>query len=461
MLYYAVGWIIRTALGFYFSRIERFQVDRVPPHGPLLFVSNHPNSLTDAFVIGASVSRKVHFVATVQVFRFRAVAWLLRHCGVIPINRVQDDRRAMRSVLETFEACWRVFERGEAVAIFPEGITHDDPQLKLVKTGPARMAIEAEHRNGGRLGLLIVPVGLTYSEKERYRSEVLVHFGEPIRVADFLTDYAERRRECIQQLNSEIESRLQALILHLPELERARVVEAVKRLYLDRLRLGNLIVQQPTPRVAEELLLTQAIADAVEYAYRTSPDRVQRFIRNLDRYELWLKRLRLSDEAVAEFERLGTTGWRALGWGTIAVLGSPVAIYGLLHRLVPASIVHWSVQRFASVERMKARISTTAILSGAVSFGLFYGLLIWACSSLFGWVAALVYGMSLPVTGLLGLAYFRQGRRLMAGLKNSSLMVRLRFGTNRLLKMRAGLIAEIEEVREQYRRTLQTHMPNE
>jgi len=86
----------------------------------VLFTSNHPNSLTDSFIIGTSVPRKVNFVATVQLFRFKPLKALFTRCGVIPINRVKDDPKAMRTVAETFEACFRVLEKGEAVGIFPE-----------------------------------------------------------------------------------------------------------------------------------------------------------------------------------------------------------------------------------------------------------------------------------------------------------------------------------------------------
>src|ERR1700722_5052794 len=203
-LYSLMRGIISLGLGFYFRRIERFHAERVPETGPVLFTCNHPNSLTDSFVVGASVPRKVNFVATVQLFQFKPLKWLLSNCGVIPINRVKDDPRAMRSVADTFEACYRVLERGEAIGIFPEGITHDDPQLKTVKTGAARMALELENRQAGKLGLRVVPVGLTLSAKEEYRSEVLVNFGQPIRAADFLPGYPERKKECINELNTEI-----------------------------------------------------------------------------------------------------------------------------------------------------------------------------------------------------------------------------------------------------------------
>src|SRR5260370_39449080 len=114
-MYRAMRWIIGLALGFYFRRIERFHVERVPSNGPVLFTSNHPNSLTDSFVIGASVARKVNFAATVQLFRFAPLKWLLTGCGVIPINQAKDDPRSMRTVADPFEACFR--DLGSAYAI--------------------------------------------------------------------------------------------------------------------------------------------------------------------------------------------------------------------------------------------------------------------------------------------------------------------------------------------------------
>src|SRR3954470_15866107 len=111
-MYRILRWVIGLGLVFYFRRIERFHAERVPAQGPVLFTSNHPNSLTDSFVIGAAVPRKVNFVATVQLFRFKPLKWLLTSCGVIPINRVKDDPRSMRSVADTFEACYQVLEQG-------------------------------------------------------------------------------------------------------------------------------------------------------------------------------------------------------------------------------------------------------------------------------------------------------------------------------------------------------------
>ncbi len=446
-MYHVARWLISLALGFYFRRIERFHAGRVPLKGPVLFVSNHPNSLTDSFVIGTSVPRKVNFVGTVQLFRFAPLKWLLGHCGVIPINRVKDDPRAMRTVADTFEACYRVLERGEAVGIFPEGITYDDSQLKEVKSGAARMALELEQRHEGKLGLQLVPAGLTYSAKELYRSDVLVNFGEPIRAAEFLEGYTERRKECIVKLTAEIEQRIQALILHTTGLEQARVVEGIKRLYLDHFRLGTKVVHEPISSRAEELVLTQRIAASVEKVYREQPERAAAFALKLQAYESWLARLHISDEDVALCPDKTRLVGHNLFWGLVAVLGAPVALYGWLHRLIPYEVVKWAARRFTEPGKKKAQASTVAIIGGVVMFGICYAIYVTVFHLFFSGRATLWYALSLPVTGLIAHYYLRELRKLVASLRNAVILFRAPAASRRLLARRGELIAEIEAAR--------------
>ncbi len=449
-IYRICRWLIQAALGFYFSRIERFHRERVPTTGPVLFASNHPNSLTDAFVIGTSVPRKVNFVATVQLFRWRLLRWLLTRCGVIAINRAKDDPRAMRTVLASFEACFHVLEQGEAVAIFPEGITHDDPQLKAVKTGAARMALELEARHGGKLGLHIVPVGLTFSAKEIYRSEVLVNFGEAIRVADFLPGYSEKRHERIQALSAEIERRIQGLILHLPHLERARILEAVKRLYLDRLWVGNTVIHQPVTPLTGELLLTQRIGIAVEQAFERHPARAQEFVRRLGHYEAALRKLRLSDEVLAHFPERKWILRQSLAGAAVALLVAPVALYGWVHRLIPYALVRFVVGKAVKTPADKTHVSTATILGGLIVFTGFYALCVFVFRQFFGWRATILYACSLPAASLIAHYYAKELRRFAASFRAAAVLLRAPAAGRKLLAWRAELIELIETEREEF-----------
>jgi hypothetical protein len=380
----------------------------------------------------------------VQLFRFAPLKWLLTQCGVIPVNRLKDDPRGMKSVFDTFERCFAVLERGSAVALFPEGITHDDPQLKEVKTGAARMALDLEHRHVGLLGLRIVPVGLNFAAKESYRSDVLVNFGEPIDTRDFLTGYDTHRKECIHRLTEEIESRIKSLIVHLPELEHARVLAAVRRLYLERLPPPTRAAGEPSSARADNLARVQRIVKAVEETHARQPERARAFADKLNRYESLLQRLRLSDESVRTPAKGIGSVLRNLVLALMALAGLPVALYGWLHRLIPFALVRWSVGRFAAPERHKAQVSTAAIVAGVVAFGGFYTMCIVACHWLWGWPVSFWYALSLPLASLVAFYYAREIRRLAHGVWTAWIFLRAPFATRRLRAMRADLVGEIE-----------------
>jgi glycerol-3-phosphate O-acyltransferase / dihydroxyacetone phosphate acyltransferase len=451
MLGAAIATLIRLLLAFYFRRIERFHPGRVPRRGPVLFVSNHPGSITDAFIIGTSVSRRVHFVGTVQLFKLRPVAWLLRQCGVIPINRRQDDPKAMKTVAATFASCFEVLEAGGAIGIFPEGISYDDAALKEVKSGAARMALELEARHHGTLGLQIMPVGITYSAKDRYRSDVLLNFGHPIPAADYLAASEIDRKESIRRLSGVIEQRLRGLIVDLPTLEHLRIVESVRRLYLERLKLGNFIVTQPLPPRAEELVLTQAIGEALRYFERAAPDRLADFVGDLDRYERRLRQVGLTDEQIEAVER--TSVVRRTFAGTVRLLlGAPVAVYGWLHRLLPTLLVDWAVRHFTRPEQRKAQTAHAAMLAGLIGFGGFYAACIAIVGVAWGWPIALAYAASLPIAGVIAHVYVRELQRQGREWRAAAVLLRVPIVKRNLVRRRDDLITQIAQFRGEYLR---------
>jgi glycerol-3-phosphate O-acyltransferase/dihydroxyacetone phosphate acyltransferase len=74
-------------------------------------------------------------------------------------------------------------ERGESIAVFPEGTSHTSPQLLPFKDGVSWLALEyLRYLNGQADGVVkekgrkavIVPVGLSYLDKSKYRSKIVV-----------------------------------------------------------------------------------------------------------------------------------------------------------------------------------------------------------------------------------------------------------------------------------------------
>jgi len=201
-----------------YYRMQR-EGERVPPTGPVLLVANHPNSLMDPALVISSAGRPVRFLAKAPLFRDPVVGWMVRGAGSIPVYRVQDDPAQMARNDEAFRAAHEALVGNAAIGIFPEGISHDNPALAPMKTGAARIALGAAERIGV---FPIVPVGLSFRAKDRFRSDALVRVGAPVEWAD-LAD-GPRGADQARELTRRIAAGLAELTLNLESWEDAPLV---------------------------------------------------------------------------------------------------------------------------------------------------------------------------------------------------------------------------------------------
>ena len=174
LVYGVVRGVLSSALRLFY-RIER--AGPALPEGPLLLVGNHPNALVDPGLMIAVSSRPLTFLAKEPIFRMPVLGALVRALGALPVVRAQDDPSRMRENVEALGAAARGLAGGRAIALFPEGRSHSEPSLGALKTGAARLALQAG------VPVRLVPVGLTYAEKGRFRSAVRVEFGPALEVS--------------------------------------------------------------------------------------------------------------------------------------------------------------------------------------------------------------------------------------------------------------------------------------
>ena len=180
----AATWLADTLLHLFFRRVEVAGLSRLPAAGPAIVVLNHPNGLVDPAVLLCLSPRPVSFVAKAPLFDMPVVGFLTRAIDSIPVWRREDEGAASEKTRSTFQGACALLRKGGVLGLFPEGTSHDDPRMKPLKTGAARIALAAA------AGLeemdepvRIVPAGLFFTDKSTFRSSVLLVFGEPFVVA--------------------------------------------------------------------------------------------------------------------------------------------------------------------------------------------------------------------------------------------------------------------------------------
>jgi 1-acyl-sn-glycerol-3-phosphate acyltransferase len=74
--------------------------------------------------------------------------------------------------------------QGQAIVIFPEGVSQPEPTLKALRTGAARLVLEAEA--AGAPPVTLLPVGIVVNEPGRFRAgHALVLIGAPVPLDDY------------------------------------------------------------------------------------------------------------------------------------------------------------------------------------------------------------------------------------------------------------------------------------
>jgi len=196
----------RVLGGIYFRDVEALGV---PPEGTRgrLFAANHVNGLIDPILVVTRVPFPIAPVAKAPLFKVPVLRTLLRAAEAVPVVRKQDEPGAPAGSNEAvFDRVADHFGRGGNLLIFPEGISHDEPQLAPIKTGPARMLARAHAR--GTRGLTFQAIALEFDARDTFRSRALVLFG-PVREVDPIAERAgdalvaqitERLREDLSEL---------------------------------------------------------------------------------------------------------------------------------------------------------------------------------------------------------------------------------------------------------------------
>jgi hypothetical protein len=93
LLYFAAKIFINSMLSIFFRDIEVIGKDRLPRHGPMIFVINHSNQFVDAMIVLGTTSSenfKVSYLMAEKSFQRPVIGDIASALDVVPIKRAQD-----------------------------------------------------------------------------------------------------------------------------------------------------------------------------------------------------------------------------------------------------------------------------------------------------------------------------------------------------------------------------------
>lgn len=421
-----------------FYRVERSGPEL--PEGPLLIVGNHPNMLMDPLLVLGSAARRVRALAKAPLFTMPIFGPVLRSLDTLPVYRVQDDPEQLHRNREVFDEAVAALRRGAALMLFPEGKCNPGPALAPLRMGTARMALTAEEGSGWELGVKVVPVGLTYQRRERFRSRVVVGVGVPVVVGGWQEAYEADRPTAVRSLTRAITQGLERQTLNLAAESDRELVETAE---VVQARVRGLAGWRDRVALHARLPRLQRLAEQFAWLRATDPQRFERTARSLRRYRWRLERLGGGEADVPPRHEAGRVVRDVLGRGALLVLVLPPAALGAAAWCLPYLLSGLAPRL---LKPPSETVATVKFLAGEVSYPITYVGWIALAAWLEGPLAAILAALLLPLLGFAALGWGQRRVEVWEDMKLLFQIFRRPKLRDRAVVHRQALAAELDAI---------------
>mgnify|MGYP000486134643 FL=1 len=186
MIYRFFLQIIKISLFFFFKKIVVSGKKNLLNNGPLIIVTNHPNTFMDPLIIVSIMKQQIGFLANAGIFLNSIITRIFSYFNVIPVFRKKDIAPGEKpNNKKSFLKCHEYLDKKGIILIFPEGNSYYELKLREIKTGTARIALSYESLKGYDENLKILPISLDYSDSIQFRSMVSVTIGKPFSIKKY------------------------------------------------------------------------------------------------------------------------------------------------------------------------------------------------------------------------------------------------------------------------------------
>ena len=303
-----VDWAVRTSY-------RKFQVEgleNIPKDGSVIWAANHTNALMDPLVMLASTPEQKVYVARADIFKKKAAVKWLRFLKIMPIYRIRDGIEAVKKNDEAIAMATDVLLDGVPFVIYPEATHRPKHSLLKLSKGIFHIALSVCDKMQEERPVYIMPIGIEYGDYFRFRSTVLVNFGKPFNVTEFVKENSELPQPVqMVKMRELLTEKMAQQIVYVPDdedydatWEYAKLKAGNPRYFRNTLK----DIEEKTGRKLKGLLKNQAVdrkavQDVLDLK-ESDPEAARNLLDKVEKLRIWRIQNGVSVNAIANNKRV-------------------------------------------------------------------------------------------------------------------------------------------------------------
>lgn len=396
--------------------------ETLPKNTGIILCVNHVNALIDAAVLQASTDRNIRALARDGLFKKPLFGAVLNMIGTVPIYRRETDQTDTSKNKDTFSRCYELLAENQTLVIFPEGQSHSKSYIQDIKTGAARMALGAIEENG--IEPVVIPVGMTFSRQKRGRTEVLVHYGDPIElnVPNDMSEY-----DAVHLITDRVQAGIESVTLNTKswqDLDLAKRLEQFFSLRSSKTYGENKGQHKPKNsrrKLSERFNALQQLIEVQDLLKQHEPEKIRSLMSKLRVFERLCKACGISNYHLAIKYQPLLLALYTLRTLSIVLIGFPIALWGIINSIIPYMLTHFFTKK---VSKNVDQHDTAWVMLGMLFFLIFWGIQCNYVYRNFGFYWSLFYFSSIILGSALALNLRGEYQRAIANLKVFFLFMR-------------------------------------
>lgn len=395
--YYFLKKYVQFVDWFIHKRIIITGEENIPKDKPIVFAPNHQNALSDPMAILLHTKFQPVWLARADIFKNKTAAKVLRFMKILPVYRMRDGKENLIKNDDTFMHSVKVLENNSALGLFPEAAHTGRRQMIQHKKAVPRIVFLAEENTNEKLDIQIIPSGVYYSSYWKFNRTLIVNFGKPIAVSEFMDEYRKSPNAATLLLRDKIYDSLLPLVMQITSKKYYDDFETIREIY------GRyyLLRKNQNYSILNLFKSDQEMMTRLDKLEVQRPQEVENLVQMVNNYTSNLRKVKIKSWLI---ERHYYNTIKALTSLVLLIVSFPLFLYGFIFNAIPFLAIDNIVRKKV---KDVAFWSTFFQVLGLIVFPVFYILeLIVLWNFIPGVWLKIAFVVSLPLMGKIAFQWY-------------------------------------------------------